>query len=647
MIICLVFLRPLGLRLVHTETKQLTIKTLAKTAPTVAIVNPTKTQTSIGFGISVTDPDSLYALTKIELIHANGTVEATSLDVRAFENLLSNNDYTVKITYTYDLNDGEGVHTETKEITVHTDPKVAPVVNLTVDKVTETSISYSYTVTDVDNVLLSLTVKLLDADGNIVASKTGTSGVFENVASSQLYTVVAEPLFDLNDGIGSQSLQFTQTTVTVKIIEVKTPSQVTAGKTYEIEITPQAIPGVRYTSVVIDGKEYPLTYFASVYTVVLTIDENADSAWYSPTIETLIFDGGTAPIKSDLGIEILIKGKCKATIESVTLSNGKSYFYAGDSVSVLLNIPGLEHYTLQSITIQDVELTRISETEYAIVSVAEGCTRIGRMDLVLLEEEFGLEYKLTVYYLDFLVIPAIDETTVVEIHTPEDLMSMTGGYYERHVYVLMNDIDLSGYEWTPPSIGGYFYGNGHTIRNVTILEDSGIGGSNSSMFSAISGYVIGVNFENITLKWYRPGGNTLFANEFGLGLIDGHCWTTDFDKMCKFVDCRLTGTVEIYAETVFLSSGYTFTDTVGGFCGNGGIFVDCHSEVTFVLSVINLDNSHDPMGDKPIDMGAICGRGASIIKNCTGKMDFIFLLDEKESMRMEITELGGKTLYLK
>lgn len=47
-----------------------------------------KTQMSLGFDVAVTDPDALCTIEKIEL--------------------LSINDYTVKVTYTYDLNNGVG-----------------------------------------------------------------------------------------------------------------------------------------------------------------------------------------------------------------------------------------------------------------------------------------------------------------------------------------------------------------------------------------------------------------------------------------------------------------------------------------------------------------------------------------------------------
>ena len=84
----------------QTETVEFELTTEAKATPEIEITTPTKTQTSVSFEITETDTDSVGAVTKIELVHANGTIEAKSLEAREFADLLSNNEYTVKITYT-------------------------------------------------------------------------------------------------------------------------------------------------------------------------------------------------------------------------------------------------------------------------------------------------------------------------------------------------------------------------------------------------------------------------------------------------------------------------------------------------------------------------------------------------------------------
>ena len=92
-----------------TESISLEFKTEAKTTPVVEIANVTTTSTSVSFAINETDTENLGEITKIELVHANGIVVADSVDVREFTGLLFGNSYTIKVSYTYDLNDGLGV----------------------------------------------------------------------------------------------------------------------------------------------------------------------------------------------------------------------------------------------------------------------------------------------------------------------------------------------------------------------------------------------------------------------------------------------------------------------------------------------------------------------------------------------------------
>lgn len=100
----------------ETKTDKTTIgfKTPAKTAPTVTVKDTSSTQTSISFAVETTDTDSISEITKIELYNGEELVKALDKDATSFKigELLSGTMYTIKITYNYDLNDGEGVHTE-------------------------------------------------------------------------------------------------------------------------------------------------------------------------------------------------------------------------------------------------------------------------------------------------------------------------------------------------------------------------------------------------------------------------------------------------------------------------------------------------------------------------------------------------------
>ena len=86
--------------------------------------------------------------------------------------------------------------------------------------------------------------------------------------------------------------------------------------------------------------------------------------------------------------------------------------------------------------------------------------------------------------LQFLTsIEQHSESSARKIYTPNDLINMKN--YLSGTYILMNDIDMSGINWTPigtsqdNAFKGNFYGNGHTIKNLTITgnytEDVSLG----------------------------------------------------------------------------------------------------------------------------------------------------------------------------
>ena len=82
--------------------------TLAKATPVVIIENVISTQDSVTFDITVTDTDEVGSITAIELYQGETLVEVlTDLTLREFKGLSRNTTYQIKVTYTYDLNDGK------------------------------------------------------------------------------------------------------------------------------------------------------------------------------------------------------------------------------------------------------------------------------------------------------------------------------------------------------------------------------------------------------------------------------------------------------------------------------------------------------------------------------------------------------------
>lgn len=100
---------------------------------------------------------------------------------------------------------------------------------------------------------------------------------------------------------------------------------------------------------------------------------------------------------------------------------------------------------------------------------------------------------------------------MIHITTPQQLQDMQDDLTED--YILDNDLDMAGFDWTPVGIGpagngfhGSFDGQGFTISNLTY--DDSIAGNN---IAGIFGYIVGGTFQNVTFKDFVLTGNNSVA----------------------------------------------------------------------------------------------------------------------------------------
>ena len=178
-----------------------------QTEEILAITDISTTQSVIIFDIVVNDTDEVGAITAIELYKGETLVETlTDLSVREFTGLLSNNEYTIKVTYTYDLNDGVGEQTLVISQAASTVAKATP--TIVIDNVvpTQSSISFGITVTDVDQVGTVSAIELYKGE-TLVETLTDLSvREFTGLLSNNEYTIKVTYTYDLNDGVGEQTL---------------------------------------------------------------------------------------------------------------------------------------------------------------------------------------------------------------------------------------------------------------------------------------------------------------------------------------------------------------------------------------------------------------------------------------------------------
>ncbi len=541
------------------ETIAIEFVTYAKAVPTVEIANVQSTQTEVSFELNVTDTDNVGAITKIELLHGDDEpIVASDLTSRSFENLLSNNNYTVKVTYTYDLNDGVGEQQIVKTAGIKTKAKAVPTVEIANVQSTQTEITFELNVTDTDNVGAITKIELLHGEDAPIVASDLTSRSFENLLSNNDYTIKVTYVYDLNNGAGEKQI--------VKAASIKTKAKATPSATisnlnstqgtiecdvayvdedsvgsvveialYRLENKIKSVPFATHVSFdgLESGKEYKVvvTYKYDLNDGKGDITANVD-AKYSTLVDSIVVDSlsllnnNVVKLGEELNLRVYFTNSSEIELTGIYINGQKATVVGGDRIesAIVKFVPttsglckfaidrvdyvinGIEvnqtidssveveypiykdiNITYTPITISKYEntgdgvyLSFDNEDGYTVFKVNESddfvtvdSGRIFTKDISITSIEYGYaDYGHTTQSCDFKNDYWSDSihrvTALKRIYTVEDFFSMTDGYY-----LLMNDLDLRSVQTKAQiKLTGIFDANGHTIRGLSNVVDT-------------------------------------------------------------------------------------------------------------------------------------------------------------------------------
>ena len=174
-----------------------------KTIPTLSINNLTPTKNSATFNISVNDPDSAIISTKVELLHGSDDPILLTLSTTNLSDLLSNNTYTIKITYTFNTLNGAGNQTAIKKQSFSTQAYQAPKIEYINVVKTQTSCEFNLNITSSE--LCNITeIALYDRTSNTKLAVLDKNALykFEGLTEATMYYIKTSFSYDLNDGNG-------------------------------------------------------------------------------------------------------------------------------------------------------------------------------------------------------------------------------------------------------------------------------------------------------------------------------------------------------------------------------------------------------------------------------------------------------------
>ena len=587
-----------------TYTVSLPFRTEAKAEPSYAIVNPTKTQTSIGFDLTETDPDNIGTATKIELLHKGVIVKTENADVRSFTDLLSNNEYTVRVTYTYDLNDGTGAQTKTAELAVRTEAKTEPTYVIQNPTRTDTRIGFDLTETDPDNIGTVTKIELWK-DGQVYKSALDmNTRVFTELASYSQYTLKITYTYDLNDGTGvhektmEKIINTPAKEITVTDIRIEGNATIHLGESVTLRVTVNNPDSVSISSFVINGKTVSATVFgASSYLVEYTPALGGrESLSCSAALYALYNETYSQSISYADTDSILILGD--VSIAKVELQAGKNVFEEGDEIVAVVTFVGSEGYEMKSIGLSGSysssptrSLTKLTDTTYSFV-LPNNTSSMELYEYQIVSVTYGIgsstdTEEITSERLVYAVIP--QQNSVIDISTPQQLQNLKMG----KAYRLVKDIDMTGFDWQPYVFSGYLDGNGYKIKNLTINNlgntaqpDRGKELWSAGLFSHFGGIMKDVVLENASIEIFAskeqgaPFAGFLFGFT-GLSMADEYGQEED----ALVLNCSVQGNITVYSQNT--SIGY-----VGGLFGASDSSV-CALNCEYIGTITVTDQSND------------------------------------------------------
>lgn len=206
----------LGVRTISKSLEALT----SKVKPTVSINPLSITNSNIYFELLVSDNDAVCEIASIGLYKDKTLVQRVlDLQTRDFQSLDSYSNYEIRVTYQYDLKDGNGTVGSTYSYTFNT-AKLSPSIEYSEQTPLFEEYNVEFVINDEENAGTLTSLKLIYNDEvvNEITSFKGTkiNHLYKDLYSNSTYTIEALYTYDLCDLEGVRTTVFKQTFSTPK-----------------------------------------------------------------------------------------------------------------------------------------------------------------------------------------------------------------------------------------------------------------------------------------------------------------------------------------------------------------------------------------------------------------------------------------------
>ena len=181
-----------------------------KVTPSVSM-SATSSYSEINVSYDIIDQNGALSLDRLELWHNDEIIESYDSLKYTISDLLSNNEYELRLYYNVDLNNNN-TYEITRNIKINTLAKATPTVEIELES-TKTSISYTYNLIDVDTIATLASISLYKDD--ILVSNNPENSMFNGLLSNNEYELRIALLCDYCDGNDPLELIFAKKTTTL------------------------------------------------------------------------------------------------------------------------------------------------------------------------------------------------------------------------------------------------------------------------------------------------------------------------------------------------------------------------------------------------------------------------------------------------
>ena len=593
------------------ESIQITFKTLAKAVPSVEIVNVVSTQTSVDFAINVTDADNVGAIAKIELLHGEDAPIVVANTDRTIANLLSDNDYTIKITYAYDLNDGVGNQNIVKTADFKTLAKAVPSVRISNIASTQNKLSADVTYTDVDGVGRIESIALFKGETQVATTSERTHVVFDTLENDTEYTLVVTYKYDLNDGKGEQSDTQSAKRYTAPRFEFveatcANTSAVSKGEVIYFEAKVVNPSGVAIERIKINDKYYAPSSGTTKTSIIVNITVEDQFEGGNTALEVTEIEGtlrgqkvSIVPSQSNVA-NVFVNGELTAKSIKIVDEDGKEcdFVVAGKQYYYIVSFGNKTGYSIDSITINSRKFSlaqgdytmQDAETAKIPIAFSTGWRYVSLTGAEYSNSSLGEKSK-DIVGVKASTLCVTSEVPIV-VTTAEQLKSMNGWGY----YVLENDIDLAGAEWKDPAdFYGYFDGQGYTIKNMNFVGTVENASFSWGLFDSAGGVIKNLTLNGRLIVTMNSTDEKSYAARVGGLCADSG--TLVIENVANNVNLAVTNSGDTYAGGLvgYVNGTVTITDSYNTGAVTG-CFVGGLVGYAYYGSTVTITNSYNTGG---------------------------------------------------